>query len=221
MSGELMDDDGKTEEVENAGVEDSATFDVGAGDHTLPHTPPFGIKAVHPGDEPPVAPPGTEQDFQRRERPAGNGLAAMAATIGGVLAIMGTFLPWIVSDRIDGEVDNLIGWDLPGDAILVLLMGLVAAGVAGALWVGQRGLIHKLVLLATGGMLLAVAGVEISDVRAVDAVTSLDRSVGSGLPVIALGGVLLIGAALLDRGSWSFRAPRRPTRGVCHDEGER
>jgi len=133
----------------------------------------------------------------RRERPAGNGLAAMAATVGVVLAIMGTFLPWIVVDRPDGAVDHLIGWDLVGT-------GLIAAGVTGALWVGQRGLVHKLVLLVAGGVLLAVAGLEISDVRAVDPVAMLERSVGSGLPVVALGGVLLVGGALLDRGPWSF-----------------
>ncbi|MED5166887.1 MAG: hypothetical protein VYC13_06060 [Actinomycetota bacterium] len=199
-----MDDHVPADDAEGTGAD--ARGDGEAIDPTLPHTPPFGIKAVHPGDEPPVAPPGPEPETQRRERPAGNGLAAMAATIGVVLAIMGTFLPWTVSDRADGEVDHLIGWDLAGDAVLVLLTGLVAAGVAGALWVGQRGLVHKVVLLATGGMLLAVAGVEISDVRAVDAVTSLDRSVGSGLPVVAFGGVLMVGAALLDRGSWSPRS---------------
>ena len=199
-----MDDHGPADEA--GGTEADARGDGDVADPTLPHTPPFGIKAVHPGDEPPVAPPGEEQESRRRERPAGNGLAAMAATVGVVLAIMGTFLPWIVSDRSDGEVDHLIGGDLAGDAVLVLLTGLVAAGIAGALWIGQRGLVHKVVLLATGGMLLAVAGVEISDVRAVDAVTSLDRSVGSGLPVVALGGVLLVGAALLDRGPWSLRS---------------
>jgi len=128
----------------------------------------------------------------------------MAATVGVVLAIMGTFLPWIAVDRADGGVDHLIGWDLAGDAVLVLVTGLVAAGVTGALWIGQRGLVHKLVLLLAGGVLLAVAGLEISDVRAVDAVSSLERSVGSGLPVVALGGVLLVGSALLDRGPWSF-----------------
>ncbi len=198
-----MNDHGPADEAGGTGTDDRAV-DRDA-DPTLPHTPPFGIRAVHPGDEPPVSPPETGHQSGRRERPAGNGLAAMAATIGVVLAIMGTFLPWIVSDRADGEVDHLIGWDLAGDAVLVLLTGLVAAGIAGALWVGQRGLVHKVVLLATGGMLLAVAGVEISDVRAVDAITSLDRSVGSGLPVVALGGVLLVGAALLDRGPWSPR----------------
>ena len=140
----------------------------------------------------------------RRERPAGNGLAAMAATVGVVLAIMGTFLPWIVVDRPDGVVDHLIGWDLVGNAVLVLVTGLIAAGVTGALWVGQRGLVHKLVLLVAGGVLLAVTGIEISDIRAVDAASSLDRSIGSGLPVVAIGGVLLLGGALLDRGRWSL-----------------
>jgi len=187
------------------GVETTTSDDrVHGVDSTLPHTPPFGIKAVHPGDVPPVGPPDLEDGSPRRERPAGNGLAAMAATVGVVLAIMGTFLPWIVVDRADGAVDHLIGWDLAGDAVLVLVTGLVAAGVTGALWIGQRGLVHKLLLLLAGGVLLAVAGLEISDVRAVDAVSVLERSVGSGLPVVAIGGVLLVGGALLDRGPWSF-----------------
>ena len=59
-------------------------------------------------------------------------------------------------------------------------------------------------LLGAGGVLLAVAGLEISDVRSFDTVAMLERSVGSGLPVVALGGVLLVGGALLDRGPWSF-----------------
>ena len=175
-----------------------------AGEATLPHTPPFGIKAVHPGDEPPVAPPGAEDEPRRRERPAGNGLAAMASTIGVVLAIMGTFLPWIVVDHQNGTVERLIGWDVALDAVVVLVTGLVAAVVAGALWIGQRGLVHKLILLVAGGVLLAVVGIEISDIRAVDAASSLDRSIGSGLPVVAIGGVLLLGGALLDRGRWSI-----------------
>jgi hypothetical protein len=128
----------------------------------------------------------------------------MASTIGVVLAIMGTFLPWIVVDHADSGVERLIGWDLAFDAVIVLVTGLVAAGVAGALWIGHRGIPHKLLLLATGGVLLVVTGIEISDIRAVDAASSLDRSIGSGLPVVALGGVLLLGGALLDRGSWAF-----------------
>ena len=174
------------------------------GRSALPHTPPFGIRAVHPGDEPPVAPPGDQVAPGPRDRPAGNGLAAMASTIGVVLAIMGTFLPWIVVDHPDGTVERLIGWDVALDAVVVLVTGLVAAVVAGALWVGQRGLVHKLVLLVAGGVLLAVTGIEISDIRAVDAASSLDRSIGSGLPVVAIGGVFLLGGALLDRGRWSL-----------------
>ena len=101
-------------------------------------------------------------------------------------------------------MERLIGWDVALDAVVVLVTGLVAAVVAGALWIGQRGLVHKLVLLVAGGVLLAITGVEISDIRAVDAASSLDRSIGSGLPVVAIGGVLLLGGALLDRGRWSF-----------------
>ena len=174
------------------------------GSSTLPLTPPFGIRAVHPGDEPPVAPPGDQVAPGPRDRPAGNGLAAMASTIGVVLAIMGTFLPWIVVDHVDSGVERLIGWDLAFDAVVILATGLVAAGVAGALWIGHRGLLHKFLLLATGGVLLVVTGIEISDIRAVDAATTLDRSIGSGLPVVALGGGFLLGGALLDRGRWAF-----------------
>jgi hypothetical protein len=195
-----MDEQGSVDRTEAT----SSDGEVRAVDPMLPHTPPFGIKAVHPGDEPPVRPPDLGPIAQHRDRPAGNGLAAMASTGGVVLAIIGTFLPWIVADRPDGAVDHLIGWDFAGDAMLVLVTGLIAAGVTTAFWVGQRGLVHKLLLLVTGGLLLAVAGVEIADIRAVDAASPLERSVGSGLPVIALGGVLLVGGALLDRGPWSF-----------------
>ena len=174
------------------------------GRSTLPHTPPFGIRAIHPGDEPPVTPPDGQTAPGPRDRPASNGLAAMVSTSGVVLAIMGTFLPWIVVDHVDSGVERLIGWDLAFDAVIVLATGLVAAGVAGALWIGHRGLLHKLLLLATGGVLLVVTGIEISDIRAVDAASTLDRSIGSGLPVVALGGVLLLGGALLDRGRWTF-----------------
>tara|TARA_B100001179_G_scaffold31468_1_gene19314 strand:- start:352 stop:696 length:345 start_codon:yes stop_codon:yes gene_type:complete len=109
-----------------------------------------------------------------------------------------------VEDRGD-VVLELIGWDQAGLAVVVLLVGLVAAGASGALWAGQRGMPLKASLLATGAVLFTVPGLKIADVRAVDAADGFEVSVGLGLPVVLVGGGLLMVAALLDRGPWLFR----------------
>jgi hypothetical protein len=170
----------------------------------LPHTPPMGISAVRPGDPPPMAP---QQPVvsRRPERPEPNLLASLVASAGVVLAIIGTFLPWVVAEGT-GTVSE-IGWDQAGDAVLVLVLGLAGAGATGALWIGVRGLVVKLELLAAGAVLLLLAGLEIGDVRGLSPIEGVESRVGSGLLVIAVGGVLLFVAALLDRGPWSLRAP--------------
>ncbi len=187
-----------TDQVGGVGPEDS-----GAGP-PLPHTPPMGIRAVHPGDEPPVAPPDPQPRPRRRERPAPNWLAALVASTGVVAAIIGTFLSWRVEAHDTGYSTHLIGWDQAGDAVLVLVVGLVAAGATGALWTGLRGLVLKLVLLATGAVLVVAAALEIADVASLDPFDGYEYSVGVGLPVVVAGGLLLVLAALLDRGPWSF-----------------
>ena len=170
----------------------------------LPHTPPLGIRAVRPGEEPPVGPNDPVPGSARPERPPGNWLAALVATGGAVFSIIGTFLPWRVEDRGD-VVLELIGWDQAGLAVVVLLVGLVAAGASGALWAGQRGMPLKASLLATGAVLFTVAGLKIADIRSVDAADGFEVSVGLGLPVVLVGGGLLMVGALLDRGPWLFR----------------
>tara|TARA_B100001245_G_scaffold88049_1_gene63497 strand:+ start:438 stop:947 length:510 start_codon:yes stop_codon:yes gene_type:complete len=168
----------------------------------------LGIRAVRPGEEPPVGPNDPVPGSARPERPPGNWLAALVATGGAVFSIIGTFLPWRVEDRGD-VVLELIGWDQAGLAVVVLLVGLVAAGASGALWAGQRGMSLKASLLATGAVLFTVPGLKIADVRAVDAADGFEVSVGLGLPVVLVGGGLLMVAALLDRGPWLFRSAGR------------
>ncbi|HJL88922.1 MAG TPA: hypothetical protein QF905_01160 [Acidimicrobiales bacterium] len=175
-----------------------------AGGPPLPHTPPMGIRAVHPGDDPPVAPPTPPRPQRHRERPAPNWLAALISSAGVIAAIMGTFLSWRVADHESGFVTHLIGWDQAGKAVVILVAGLVAAGATGALWTDLRGLTLKLVLLATGLVILAVAGLEIANVLSLDPFDGYVYSVGSGLPVVAAGGALLVLAALVDRGRWAF-----------------
>ena len=173
------------------------------GGPPLPHTPPLGIRAVRSGEEPPAGPTELIPGSTRPERPPGNWLAALVASGGVVFSIIGTFLPWRVEDRGD-VVLELIGWDQAGLAVVVLLVGLVAAGAAGALWAGQRGLPLKASLLITGAVLFTTAGLKIADVRSIDNAAGFEVSVGLGLPVVLVGGGLLMVAALLDRGPWQF-----------------
>jgi hypothetical protein len=69
-----------------------------------------------------------------------------------------------------------------------------------------RGLVVKLLLLATGAVLLLLAGLEAGDVRGLSPIDGPEFRIGSGLLVIAIGGVLLFVAALLDRGPWALRS---------------
>jgi hypothetical protein len=54
--------------------------------------------------------------------------------------------------------------------------------------------------------LLILTGLEIGDVRALPPIQGFEFRVGSGLLVIAVGGVFLFVAALLDRGPWVLRS---------------
>ncbi len=191
-----------SDEIESQGHSDGGR--TGYEGPPLPHTPPMGISAVRPGDPPPM-PPNQPVVSRRQSEPASNLLASLVASAGVVLAIIGTFLPWVVTRGADNVSE--IGWDQVGDAVLVLMLGLAGAVATGALWIGVRGLVVKFVLFAAGAVLLLVAGLEIGDVRALSPEDGFEFRVGSGLPVIAVGGVLLFVAALLDRGPWS------PTRG--------
>ncbi|HCV36276.1 MAG TPA: hypothetical protein DF783_05055 [Acidimicrobiaceae bacterium] len=191
-----------TDQVGDIGSSDSG------GGPPLPHTPPMGIRAVHPGDEPPVAPSGPMPRQSRRERPSPNWIAALVSSGGVVLAIIGTFLPWQLATHENGFVTDLIGWDQAAIAVLILVVGLAAAGATGALWMGMRGLILKLVLLATGLVILVTASLEMADVLSLDSFDGYTYSIGLGLPVVAAGGIFLVLAAIADRGPWAVGSDR-------------
>ena len=72
--------------------EEESLEDVGS---TLPHTPPLGIKAVRPGEDPNPLEMDDVDVPVGRERPAGNWLAALLLSAGVVMSIIGTFLPWV------------------------------------------------------------------------------------------------------------------------------
>ena len=108
---------------------------------------------------------------------------------------------------------GLVGQDLIFAGLVFLLQlgaGLLGGSEAAAggalqlLELPQRAV--KLVLLAAGAVLLLLTGLEIGDVRALSPIQGFEFRVGSGLLVIAVGGVLLFVAALLDRVPWSLRS---------------
>ena len=58
----------------------------------FPHTPPLGIKAVHPGDEIP-GPPDPEQPPRPEREKISWGVVALIS-LAAIISIIGTFLPW-------------------------------------------------------------------------------------------------------------------------------
>ena len=124
---------------------------------SLPHTPPLGIRAVRPGQTPPIDSSEVPHQKFYRNRPTGNWFAALVATGGVVFSIIGTFLPWS-TQKSAGITVQLIGWDQAAMAVVILVLGLIGAGVTGALWAGERGMVLKVVLLLTGAILFTVSG---------------------------------------------------------------
>ena len=171
---------------------------------SLPHTPPLGIKAVRPGEDPN---PLGMQDVDvptGRERPAGNWLAALVLSAGVVMSIIGTFLPWVEISENQYQ-SNLIGWDQGGSAWIVLIVGILAAGVTGPVWNGSRSLLVNILFILFGTVLLIVAAIEISEVSSYQPVSGMEKSVGIGLPIVLAGGVLMILPSVLDKRTWKFR----------------
>jgi len=171
---------------------------------SLPHTPPFGIRALRPGEEPN---PLDMQDVDvstSRERPAGNWLAALVSSAGVVLSIIGTFLPW-VSVSEDEYQSNLIGWDQGGSAWVVLVFGFLAAGITSRFLNGSRNFLTNVLMILFGTVLLVVGAIEMSEVSSYESISGIEKSVGIGLPVILAGGIFMILPSVFDRRTWKFR----------------
>ena len=171
---------------------------------SLPHTPPMGIRAVRPGEDP--TPPVKEDDDlpTARERPVGNLLTALVISVGVVLSIIGTFLPW-VSIREGQYQSNEIGWDQGGSVWIVLIVGIMAAGLSGRVLNANRSTWEKLPFVVFGAVLILVASLEISDVNNHEIVTGIEKSVGAVLTVILAGGVLMILPSILQKEIWKFK----------------
>ena len=170
-------------------------------DSPLPHTPPLGIRAIRPGEELPLHQIQNDDIRTSKERPSGNWFAAMTASIGVVLSIFGTFLPWVSLGEKGNQI-NLIGWDQGRSAWVVLIAGIFAATLTGALLNGYRGFLIKVLFLLPGATLLLASGIEITDIKKFDSVEEVQQTVGVGLPVIIVGGFLIVLASFLDKGSW-------------------
>ena len=171
---------------------------------SLPHTPPLGIKAVRPGEDPNPIDVDDVDVTTGRERPAGNWMASLVLSAGVVVSIIGTFLPWIEISENQYR-SNLIGWDQGGSAWIVLIIGTLAAGVTGPVWNGSRSLLVNVLFIFFGTVLLIVASIEMSEVSSYQPVAEVEKSVGVGLPTVLAGGILMILPSVLDKQNWKFR----------------
>jgi len=178
--------------------------DVAENSSSLPHTPPFGIRALRPGEDP--NPLDTENAYVStvRERPAGNWLAALVSSAGVVLSIIGTFLPWVAISE-DEYQSNLIGWDQGGSAWIVLVFGFLAAGITSRFLNGSRNFLTNISMILFGTVMVVVAAIEMSEVSSYEAISGIEKSVGIGLPVILTGGIFMVLPSVFDKRTRNFR----------------
>ena len=184
--------------------EEEGLEDVEESSSSLPHTPPFGIRALRPGEDPNLLNMQDVDVSTVRERPAGNWLAALVSAAGVVLSIIGTFLPW-VSISEDEYQSNLIGWDQGGSAWIVLVFGFLAAGITSQFLNGSRNFLTNVLMILFGTVLLIVAAIEMSEVSSYESISGIEKSVGIGLPVILVGGVFMILPSVFDKRTRKFR----------------
>ena len=185
--------------------EEKKSEDAGdASTSSFPHTPPMGIKAVRPGDDPTQNVLEDEVVPTVRERPVGNLLNAFVISVGVVLSIVGTFLPW-VSIREGQYQSNEIGWDQGSSVWIVLIIGVLAAGLSSRVLNANNSSWEKLTFIVFGAVLLLVASLKISEVNNYDAVMGIEKSVGVGLPFIIAGGVLMILPNILRKEIFKFK----------------
>ena len=121
-----------------------------------------------------------------------------------MVSIIGTFLPWVEISENQYQ-SNLIGWDQGGSAWIVLIVGILAAGATGPVWNGSRSLLVNILFIVFGAVLLVVAAIEMSEVNSYQLVSEVEKSVGIGLPIVLIGGILMILPTVLDKRTWKFR----------------
>ena len=148
---------------------------------------------------------------------AGLNLGGAVTLAGGALAILGSFLPWISATAgLSGTISRS-GIEAGGDGIITIAVGLLAV-LFGIARLARPGRDHAAQLggLVTGVALVLMSALEVDGVNsrvvALRASDGIFASAGSGLYVIALGGVLsTIGSLMGLRGLVaSLAAARRP-----------
>lgn len=138
-----------------------------------------------------------------------NRKAAFTGILGAALAIIGSFQVWL-RIRIAGfnpPGSAQTGWR-GGDGRTIVLAGVVAAGAAGALWIGRRDLWLKISLLIAGGVTIVIAvvhmvdaGSKARDIEVQFGIPAGDvaAQIGVGLYLVVLGGLGLLAAGLQAR----------------------
>lgn len=132
-------------------------------------------------------------------------IGGILAVVGGITAIVSAFLVWI-KVSFGGVEGSGKGWDATPDAKIVLGIGIAAIVVGAALFL-NRHVVLRLLLLAAGVGVLAVAARDMLDVSSFGKdIGATSHSIGAGLYVVVVAGVVLLAA-----GAASFAGKRSPS----------
>ena len=118
---------------------------------------------------------------------------------GGLLAVVAALLPWATLNTIFGSLSRN-GIDNGGDGLFTAALGIIGAL---ALWQAGRWLWAAGI---SGGLIVAIGIYDISDVRNMVSDVNAESegyasaSVGSGLYLTVLAGVILVGVSFLQIG---------------------
>ena len=169
--------------------------------------PPLPAHPAPPGGWPmPEVPPMREPRVAPRARMAG-----AFTFLGAAIAMVGALLPW---------ARYTDGYDLSGthhgNGWMVLAVGVIAAGLAGAAWVGSS---HPVVRFGIAGCAVALAGMFLWNRARVQQADSRSKigpiTTGGGLLLVGLAAFVVAAGALLALGpikdafSWRFNEPQQ------------
>lgn len=129
------------------------------------------------------------------------------AGVGGALAIVSAFLPWVALRA--GDVQTISGIETGGDGLITAGLGLLVVVLAARGWVRPEGPTRRTgtIILVVGFFVLSVPALDWADFRrtmiAIDATIASLTTPEAGLYGTALGGLLAI------IGGWQLRRALR------------
>lgn len=134
-----------------------------------------------------------------------NRIVAIAIVAVAAVTIVGAFLPWVNvgGETVEGSVS---GWQRH-DGKATVAVAVALASIAGMLFIGWRSIAAKLVLIAGGVCLGVVAIVDafsiIDEGNRVDTPGfDVDFSLGNGIWITVLAGVLFVALSIVERSPW-------------------